>query len=169
MSDPSPHPRPRRWLRWTGEALLVLAVFAATHWWLTRDMAGGRAPPLVGLLADGSAYQLQSGDRATLVHFWATWCPICRLEHDSIAAIAADRPVVSVAIHSGGIGEVADYLHEQGLTFPVVVDESGDLAALWGVGGVPASFIVDRDGEIRHVTRGYTTEWGLRLRLWLAD
>jgi alkyl hydroperoxide reductase subunit AhpC len=34
---------------------------------------------------------------------------------------------------------------------------------------VPASFIVDTDGKIRHVEIGYTTGAGLRFRLWLAS
>ena len=42
------------------------------------------------------------------------------------------------------------------------------MARRYGVGGVPASFILDADGRIAFHERGYTTQWGLRLRLWLA-
>jgi predicted transcriptional regulator len=50
----------------------------------------------------------------------------------------------------------------------VRVDEDGAVAAAWGVRGVPTAFVVDGDGQIRYVTTGVTTRWGLRLRLWLA-
>ena len=52
---------------------------------------------------------------------------------------------------------------------PVLMDEDGEIARGWGVNGVPASFIVDTDGNIRHAGMGYATEMGLRLRLWLAE
>ena len=50
----------------------------------------------------------------------------------------------------------------------VINDPTGEIAADWGVMGVPASFVVDGSANIRFVTSGYTTGPGLRLRLWLA-
>jgi len=63
---------------------------------------------------------------------------------------------------------VSQYMRENGLDFPVLLDESGLLSVAWGVRGVPSSFIIDADGQIRHLAVGYTTELGLRFRLWLA-
>ena len=51
---------------------------------------------------------------------------------------------------------------------PVLMDQDGKLARRWGVNGVPATFIVDRAGKIVHASKGYSTEVGLRIRLWLA-
>jgi thiol-disulfide isomerase/thioredoxin len=150
------------------DILLLLLVFAAVQWWQARDLAAGPAPPLVGLLLDGSPYQLDPAGGPILVHFWATWCPVCRLEEDSIARIAADLPTITVATTSGTSDEVAAYLAEQGLTMPVLLDEDGELARRWGVNGVPATFVIDREGRIRHAGKGYSTEIGLRLRMWLS-
>ena len=50
-----------------------------------------------------------------------------------------------------------------------VNDPEGHLAAAWGVRAVPASFVVDRAGEVRFNEVGYTSELGLRARLWMAD
>ena len=72
-------------------------------------------------------------------------------------------------MQSGNPDEVARYFREQQLSFPVLNDADGRISAAWGVHAVPASFIIDRDGEIRFVEIGYTTGIGLRLRLWLAD
>jgi peroxiredoxin len=103
------------------------------------------------------------------VHFWATWCPICRTEQGSIAAIAQDHPdVITVAMQSGTPQEVSRYMQEQGIAFPVVNDPDGIISRAWGVHAVPASFIIAPDGQIRFVEVGYTTGMGLRLRLWLA-
>ncbi len=157
-----------RWLRWSVDLLLIVLVIAAVQWWQARDLVEGSAPPLTGLMVDGAPYQLDPAQGPTLVHFWAEWCPICRFEQDSIERIASDWPVMTVATTSGSADEVAAYLQEHGLTMPVLLDEAGQLAQAWGVNGVPASFIIDRDGAIAHAAMGYSTEWGLRLRLWLA-
>lgn len=104
-----------------------------------------------------------------MVHFWGTWCPVCRSEQNSIDALARDNPeVITVALQSGPPEAVARYLSEQGIDFPVVNDADGAVAKAWGVHGVPASFILDAEGQVRFVEVGYTTETGLRLRLWLA-
>jgi peroxiredoxin len=159
----------RRVLGWLGQAALVAAVLVGAHLWATRDAARGPAPALSGTLLDGRALPLADyRGRPLLVYFWATWCPVCRLDQGAIAAVARDHPVVTVAMQSGDAATVAAHLAAQGLSLPVRVDEDGAVAAAWGVRGVPTAFVVDGDGQIRYVTTGVTTRWGLRLRLWLA-
>lgn len=159
----------RRWLRWLAEAGLLAAVLAGIHWWNTRDAVGGAAPAFNAVLLDGRRVSLADyRGRPLLVHFWATWCPVCRLEQGTIESLARDHPVLTVAMQSGDAGEIAAYLEAQQLGFPVHVDEHGAMAAQWGVRGVPTSFVIDPAGQIRHVTAGFTTGLGLRLRLWLA-
>jgi peroxiredoxin len=151
--------------------LLLIVLLAGIRIWQQRDMVGGAAPSLQGKLLDGSAYALSTKPaHPVLVHFWATWCPICRAEQDSIAAIAHDNPnVITVAMQSGSQTEVAQHLAAQGLHFPVLNDPDGRFSAAWGVHAVPASFIITPDGQIRFVEVGYTTSIGLRLRLWMAE
>ena len=59
-------------------------------------------------------------------------------------------------------------MQKEGLNFTVIADEYGEIAKQWSVKGVPASFIIAADGNIRFVEVGYTTELGLRARLWWA-
>ena len=159
--------------RWRGYAinlLLFIAVVVGMRTWQQRDMVSGPAPVLQGATLAGQPYKLPAHpERPVLVHFWATWCPICRAEQGSIAAIAHDHPdVITIAMQSGKPEEVARFMREQGIDFPVVNDADGSLSASWGVHAVPASFIISPDGTIRFVEVGYTTGIGLRLRLWLA-
>lgn len=100
-----------------------------------------------------------------LVHFWASWCAICRAQHGSIEGVARDHAVVTVAMRSGDAAAVRAHLAGQAATFAVLNDPSGALADRWGVRAVPASFIVDAQGRVRFVEVGYTTSWGLRWRL----
>ncbi len=72
-------------------------------------------------------------------------------------------------MQSGDAHEVLSYLDERGVNFPVIVDEYGKIAQRFGVSRVPASFIIDSQGAIAFTEVGYTSNWGLRLRLWLAD
>jgi alkyl hydroperoxide reductase subunit AhpC len=72
-------------------------------------------------------------------------------------------------MQSGNSSAVEQYMREQAVSFPVIIDADGKISSKWGVNGVPASFIVDTDGKIRYVEIGYTTGIGLRFRLWLAS
>jgi peroxiredoxin len=159
----------RRLSRWLGQAALLAAVLLGVHLWTTRDAVSGAAPVFDVVLLDGRRVTLSDyRGRPLLVHFWATWCPACRLEQGAVDGLARDHQVLTVAMQSGGAVELAAYLAEQGIDFPVHVDEHGDMAARWGVTGLPTSFVIDGRGQIRHVTAGLTTRLGLRLRLWLA-
>ena len=145
--------------------LLILGVSA----WQQSGTVSGPAPALAGILLDGKPLALAAfAGRPVLVHFWATWCPICRAEQGSIDALARDTPVITVAMQSGSRDAVVQHLRKEALSFPVLNDPDGVIAAQWGVRTVPASFIVDGAGQIRFLEVGYTTGVGLRLRLWLA-
>ena len=158
------------WLKRALQLVLFIVFITGIRAWQQRDMVSGMAPPLVGVKLDGNAYALPARPaQPVLVHFWATWCAICRVDQDSIVSIAQDRPdIITVAMQSGSDAEVSEHLVAQGLRFPVLNDADGRLSAAWGVHAVPANFIIGTNGEIRFVEIGYTTGLGLRLRLWLA-
>jgi len=177
VSDPISRPEPgekrpgwtRRYRRWLVDAGLVLAVYVGVQLYHTRDAPHGAAPPISGALLSGQAVDLSAyAGKPVLLHFWATWCSICRLERGSIESIAGDYPVLAVASQSGTAAEVAAYAREHGLKVPVLIDEDGALAARYGVKAFPSSFVIDGEGKIHNVEVGYTTELGLRLRLWWA-
>jgi thiol-disulfide isomerase/thioredoxin len=159
-----------KWLGYALNALVFVILIAGIRVWQQRDMVSGAAPALQGVTLAGLPYSLPARPgKPVLVHFWATWCPICRTEQDSIAGIAHDHPdTITVAMQSGSAEQVARHMREQGIDFPVVNDQNGRLSSAWGVHAVPASFIIAPDGRIRFVEVGYTTGIGLRLRLWLA-
>jgi peroxiredoxin len=166
----SPNRKRRTWLSWARNLLLIATLIAAVQWWQTRDLPKGHAPSLSGALLDGRSVDLEDyRGRPVLVHFWATWCPVCRAEQGTIQRLAEDFPILTVATSSGKAPQIRNYLNEQMLDFPVLPDERGELARQWQVGGVPASFVIDPRGNIASTTMGYTTGLGLRLRLWLAS
>jgi len=159
--------RSKRLRDWVINIVLILVIFGAVQWWKARPLATGAAPPLVGVTLDGQAFDLAAlAGRPVLVHFWASWCPVCGLMDGAVAAIAQDHAVVSVAMQSGGPRELSRYMAEAGHAFPVIADPTGQIAHRWGVVGVPATFVVDSSGRIHDAVVGIATQPGLRWRLW---
>lgn len=167
--EPAVPPKSRKWLGWARDIALALLLVMVFQWWQARNLVHGVAPDISGQLLDGQPVSLANyTGQPVLIHFWATWCPVCRLEEDAINSIAKDYPVLTLAHASGSRQEVLAYMSKQALSFPVMLDESGELGQRWGVTGVPASFVLDGEGKINSIAIGYTTEIGLRLRMWLA-
>lgn len=151
------------------ELSFFLAIFLAVSAWQKQDVVSGKAPVLQGRLLDGTALSSESlRGKPVLIHFWATWCPVCAAEQGTIASLAEDHTVITVAMQSGDETAVRKYMKDEGLRFPVLNDEMGRIAAAYGVKGVPTSFVLDPRGDIQFAEVGYTTGPGLRARLWWA-
>lgn len=161
--------KPRRAL----EVALIVAVILGAQYWQTRGLPEGVAPPLAGVLTDGSVVIVGAGETAnsaaTLVAFWTTWCPVCSAEEDNIVSVAKDYRVISVAMQSGEAATVMKHLKEREIDLPALIDADGRHAMNWGVRGVPTHFVVDAAGNIRFRVVGYATTWGLKARLWWAE
>ena len=159
----------RRYFKLGIEIVIILVVYLVIKSFMQRDLVDGPVPSFESTLLGGQSFNIQSYQgKPLLLHFWATWCSICKMEENSIASISEDYEVITVAMNSGNDMEITAYLEEQGLRFPVMVDENGAIAKRFGVRGVPTSFIVDPDANIKFTEVGFTSELGLRLRLWLA-
>ena len=159
-----------RWRRWLVEAVIFIALLYALQGWMAREMVSGTAPALVAQDLDNQTIKLAAASQdPTLVYFWATWCPVCKVMESDIHAIAQDHRVISIAMQSGSTDEIQQHLRERGLQFTTLSDPDGGLARQWGVHAVPAAFVVLPSGEIFSKTRGYSTELGLRARLWWAN
>jgi thiol-disulfide isomerase/thioredoxin len=164
-----------RWLlRRAFELLLIVTIVLAVQAWRTRDVPDGPLPNFTVLLADGryttfDEWRAAHADGAMALYFWAEWCPICRTVQGRVDAITQDWPVLTVAMQSGDAAAVREFLGAQRLAWHTVVDEHGRLAADMRIPGVPAMLIIDREGRIRFTEIGFSTETGLRLRLWWAN
>ncbi len=89
-----------------------------------------------------------------LLNFWATWCPPCREEVPSLARLdkkMTGRPfrLLAVAVDAGGAETVEGFFRQAGIRLPALTDPSGTVARLYGVRGVPETFIIDRRGVVR--------------------
>ena len=159
----------KRLQSWGAQLAIVLLLLLALEAFITREALGVMAPAIDSTTLGEQHFSLQQfRGKPAVVHFWATWCPVCELEQGMVNSLATQVPMITVAMQSGTPDEVRDYLKQQGVAYPVVNDERSWLSTQYGVKAVPASFILDSEGRVRFATRGYTTGWGLRVRLWLA-
>ena len=90
--------------------------------------------------------------KVVLLNFWATWCVPCRAEMPDIEGVFrefAGRELVVVAVNlQEGRRAVRRFVDELNLTFPVVLDGDGKVAAAYGVRPIPTTFLIDQNGFI---------------------
>ena len=83
--------------------------------------------------------------------FWASWCLECRVEMPALERLRREFSSRGLAIIGVNTREnkeaVRRYAKELGLTFPLVLDPDGKTNALYGVIGLPTTFVVGRDGR----------------------
>ena len=98
--------------------------------------------------------------KVVLVNFWATWCPPCRREMPSMERLSQQlkgQPFVILAVNQQ---EEADQVFaftgqlEPAPTFPILFDRNSTVSHAWNVLGLPASFIVDKQGRVAYRAMG---------------
>lgn len=158
-----------KWKRWGLELAIVLLAVLALRFYQTRSHLSGPLPRLEARDVGGQKRVL-GGPRAEpmVLHFWATWCGVCRAEEGNVVAASKQVQVISVASRSGPRGAVADYAKQHGISYPVINDAQGELAKRFGVRAYPTTFFIDRNGQITTSEVGYTTYLGLLLRAYWA-
>ncbi|PHS58156.1 MAG: protein disulfide oxidoreductase [Sulfurimonas sp.] len=119
-------------------------------------------------LLDGSFYS-QDNNKPILIHFWASWCPTCKLEAKNIQYISENFQVLSIAVKSGSAYDVQKYLDKNDLTYYTHNDKNAKLASMFNVVAYPTTFIYDKNKNLVFSEVGYTSTLGLWLRMWWAS
>ena len=157
-----PPPADQAWLLAGALFVVVLAGVAsadqatvtrlATSLDLVAYRPGTKPPAFTGRTVD--ARQLSLTDlrgRVVVVNFWASWCLECRPEMQVLERLHrefASRGLVIIGINAREDKEAVErYATELGLTFPVVLDQDGKNNNLYGVIGIPTTFVIARDGR----------------------
>jgi peroxiredoxin len=115
-------------------------------------------------LADLQGDQVRLGSlrgRVVVLIFWATWCPSCRGELPDLQSFYADyqrQGVIVLGINQReAIDLVRNFRDSQKLTFPVLLDQDGQVGNRYHVDSVPRTIFLDRSGVIRSVLYGQST------------
>lgn len=122
----------------------------------TAVQVGAPAPDFVLRDLHGSAVSLKSQrGRVVLLNFWATWCGPCRVEMPAMERLYQefkDRgfEVLAVSTDAQGRAVTKPFRDSLGLTFPILHDPDFQTGITYGARTLPMTFLVDRDGLIRH-------------------
>ena len=150
-------------------SVLIIIYLAVQAYQGRHTPSTGPAPEIDGISMNGENIKLsESPDRPVLVYFWATWCHVCSLTKSAIDNIAQDHPVITIVTQSGTAADIEKYLTQNKFDADIINDESGRLSQAYGVRAFPTIFIIDTKGNINDLEIGLSSEWGLRLRLWVA-
>jgi hypothetical protein len=91
------------------------------------------------------------------------------LEEQNIENLSKDFEVITIATQSGSNEEIEKYLKDKNLSFKVVNDEYGLLSTEFNVKAFPTTFIYDKNKNLKFTEVGYTSTFGLKLRLWWSS
>lgn len=156
--------------------LLIAALLLAGLIWMlvSADRSGsataGQIPaPQQGFLAPDFTLKTPQGDAITLsdlrgqvvlINLWATWCPPCRAEMPAIQRVYEDYREQGFSVLAVNLTyqddpfAVVPFVQQYGLTFPILLDETGAVAAQYQLRSLPTSFFIGKDGVIREVVIG---------------
>ena len=119
-------------------------------------------------LINNTQYTLPN-NKPILVHVWATWCPICKAEADNIQRVSKLYEVISIAVNSGSDYDIHTYMKERDLNFNVINDKDSILAQKLHIAVYPTTFIYDKNGNLVFSEVGYTSSFGLWIRMLYAS
>jgi peroxiredoxin len=120
----------------------------------TGPNVGQLMPAYTAKRLDGSAFDL-AGERnkVVLLNVWATWCGPCRFEIPELqtaqnAYASRGFEVVGVSVDEGAPEAVKEFVDAQKMTYPIVLDPEGKVAALLDASVLPTTVLIDRQGRI---------------------
>ncbi len=172
----------RGWRRFPWKSGVALLLMAGLGLWYAGAARKSVAPeagqqgarrearPEVGYLApdfllpdlEGRSVRLSDfrGKKAVFLNFWATWCTPCRTEMPTMEQAyrgyrAKGLEILAVSIDTGPKETVQAFMRELNLTFPALLDPGMEVSGMYRVFGIPGSFLIDRQGVVRHVEIGF--------------
>lgn len=114
--------------------------------------------------SNGNVWQLSTlKGKVVFINFWATWCTTCRAEMTDKANLFAKmdgKPFQMLGIlYRDDAANLPGYLRKVHVSAPTLIDPENELAKLYGITGVPETFILDKEGILRERIVG-PREWG---------
>ena len=140
-------------------ALLLLTV-AGIDTAMALPVAGKPAPDFALKSDSGRNVRLSElRGQVVLVNFWASWCTPCRQELPILQKLYAQYRGAGMALLAVNVDEerknAEAMLRRLELAMPVLFDGDKSVVRLYQVDTMPTTLLVDRDGRVRYVHRGY--------------
>lgn len=124
---------------------------------------GEQAPNFALMDMDGERVELADYEgEGVFLNFWGTFCPPCEDEMPYMEdehQKYADEDVEILAVNVGESELTIDrFAQRHQLTFPILMDEHRNVLDQYGVGELPATYLIDEHGEVQHIRTGGMSE-----------
>ena len=97
--------------------------------------------------------------KIVILDFWATWCGPCQITMPLLEKLQKEYPesvvLLAISLDQEPADVVRDFVHQQGLSARVLLDERGVAAELYGTESIPMHVIIDKKGIVRYIQFGY--------------
>jgi len=115
---------------------------------------GAMMPPYRAQSLDGKEFDLANEKgNVVLLNLWATWCDPCRYEIPELERMHTQNAahgfkVIGVSLDDTGAASVKEFIGSHKMTYPIVLDPEGKLAAVFQTSIIPTTVLIDRGGKI---------------------
>lgn len=111
-----------------------------------------KAPNFTLKTMDGKEASLEDyRGKIVFINFWATWCPYCVKEMPDLQRIYEenkdDLVILAVDVQESK-GTVENYMKDKDYTFPILLDEKGEIASTYFISSYPTTYFVDKEGYL---------------------
>lgn len=128
---------------------------------IPRPRVGSLAPDLsLPLLDEGERTLSELRGKVVVLNLWATWCPPCRAEMPALQQAYddyRDHGLEILAVNTtfqDSADDAAEFVKELGVTFPVLLDTTGQVSRSYALRAMPTTYFIDRQGIIREIVLG---------------
>lgn len=122
----------------------------------------GKAAPSCPVSANGENSELTLNDykgKVVYLDFWASWCPPCKESFPLLSGLwkeLQDKGLEIVAVNvDEDSQDAAQFLQKHPVPFEIVMDPEGKCPSDYGVMAMPSSYLIDKNGIVRHVHLGF--------------
>ncbi len=165
----------RRLLSWSWQLIVILLLYIVVISWMTSSLlAYGKTAPHFALKdLKGKTHSLQQyRGKQIVLHFWATWCGVCKTNMPVLKWMASayqkDPVLLSVVQDSHNLKKIREIQRAKGISYPILLATRAMLKS-YRVSQFPTTYFIDKHGRVFSKDVGFITPFGFWWRSWISS